>query len=210
MDGCTRYSMKRTRTNQPALQWSDIGRIPNLPTGIYTRRSRDDQSSYSPAAQERIARGYCDSNSLLVTEVYLDDDYSGTNGERPDFARMQADARAGRMKVIVVPKMDRFARDVILCLQTYDLLRELGILIVSVAEPLDFDTPMGRKFLTDAASTAEWYSNNLATEVKKGQREKVEQGGWVGLLPYGYESHFDRDGRGERIKGTGRAVFSAD
>src|SRR5262245_63214885 len=116
---------------------------------------------------------------------------------------MQQDAAAGRIKVIVVPKMDRFARDVILCLQTYGQLRKLGVLVVSVAEPLDFDTPMGRKFLTDAASTAEWYSRNLSTEVKKGQCEKVRQGGWIGLLPLGYESRFDRDARGERIKRTG-------
>ena|GEM_PF-372284 len=200
--------MKHRR--QDALQWTDIGRIPDLPTGIYRRRSREDQSSYSPAAQERIGRAACESHQLLVVESYLDDDYSGTNGQRPAFEQMLEDARAGRIKVVLVPKMDRFARDVILCLQTYDLLRSLGVLIYSVAEPLDFDTPMGRKFLIEAASSAEWYSRNLATEVAKGLREKAEQGGWVGLLPLGYESRFDRDARGERIKGSGRAVMNAD
>src|SRR5690242_3030359 len=107
-------SSKRPRIVGPA--WEDLAKGPDLPCGIYTRRSRDDQSSYSPAAQERIARAACETLGLRVAALYLDDDYSGTNDARPGFAQMLGDARAGRIKVVVVPKMDRFARDVILCL----------------------------------------------------------------------------------------------
>ncbi len=196
--------------NRKKLRWEDIGQEPDLPTGIYTRRSNDDQSSYSPAAQENIGRNYCQMNQLKVVDVYLDDDYSGTNGRRPNFERMLKDAQDGRIRVVVVPKMDRFARDVILCLQTYDRLRALGVVVISVAEPLNFDTPMGRKFLTDAASSAEWYSRNLGTEVSKGYAQKFVQGGWIGPLPLGYDAQFDIGSKGDRIKGTGRAVFSAD
>ena len=57
----------------------------HLPAGVYTRRSDDDQSSFSPEAQEKIGRMYCQQNRLAVSAVYFDDDYSGTNGERPDF-----------------------------------------------------------------------------------------------------------------------------
>jgi site-specific DNA recombinase len=192
------------------MRWDDIGKVPGLQAGIYIRRSDDDQSSYSPQAQDRIGRDFCATNGLIVVEIYCDDDYSGRTGERPAFERMQADAARRRIQVVVVPKMDRFARNTILCLQTYDQLRALGVLVVSVAEPYDFDSPMGRKLLSDMAATAEWYSRNLATEVSKGLREKAGRGGWVGLLPLGYTSAFDRDARGERVKGTGRAVQTAD
>lgn len=180
------------------------------PAAIYIRRSRDDQSSYSPEAQERIARQFCETNGLSASLRYFDDDYSGTNGERPSFQRLKADARLRRFRTVIVPKMDRFARDVILCLQTYDELRALGVRVWSVAEPLDFDTPMGRKFLTDAASTAEWYSRNLSTEVKKGLYEKAERGGWIGLPPYGYQAQHDYDRRGERVRGSDCLVPSDD
>lgn len=180
------------------------------PVALYIRRSRDDQSSYSPEAQERLGRQFCVASDLPDPLLYFDDDYSGTSGERPAFLRLKEDARSRRLKTVIVPKMDRFARDVILCLQTYDELRSLGVRVWSVAEPLDFDTPMGRKFLTDAASTAEWYSRNLSTEVKKGLYEKAERGGWIGLPPYGYMSLHQFDHKGERVRGTHRLVPSID
>src|SRR5690242_19595018 len=64
--------------------------------------------------------------------------------------------------------------------------------------------------LTLSGGVSTYYVDNLATEVSKGYREKFERGGWIGPLPLGYESRFDLDSRGERMKGTGRAMFSDD
>jgi hypothetical protein len=77
-------------------------------------------------------------------------------------------------------------------------------------EPIDPYTPLGKAMLTVSGGFSTYYVDNLATEVSKGLREKFEQGGWVGPLPLGYESQFEHDARGERIKGSGRAVFSSD
>jgi site-specific DNA recombinase len=181
-----------------------------LPAGVYTRRSDDDQSSFSPEAQEKIGRMYCQQNRLAVAALYFDDDYSGTNGERPDFERIQKDAAAGRIRFVVVPKIDRFARDVVLCLMTVDKFHAMGVRVCSVAEPFDFATPAGRLMLTNMASQAEYYSRNLSTEVKKGLYEKAERGGFIGLPPLGYRTEYQRDGRGDRIPKSGRMVQTAD
>jgi site-specific DNA recombinase len=64
--------------------------------------------------------------------------------------------------------------------------------------------------LTLSGGVSTYHVDNLATEVSKGLHEKFEQGGWIGPLPLGYESKFEHDAKGERKKGTGRAVFSSD
>jgi site-specific DNA recombinase len=92
----------------------------------------------------------------------------------------------------------------------YKELLPKRVRVASVMEPLDPYTPLGKAMLTVSGGFSTYYVDNLASEVSKGLREKFEQGGWVGPLPLGYESKFDQDGRGERIKGSGRAVFSED
>lgn len=197
----------------PFLPFTAIiaGQCTQAPAGIYTRRSDDDQSAYSPDAQERICRTACASWHLDMVASYFDDDISGGAWQRPAFDQMKADVRSGRLRVLVVPKIDRFARDVILCLQTIDELHGLGVTVLSVGEPFDFRTPAGRKFLTDTASTAEWFRRNLATEVSKGLREKATRGHALGLAAFGYRIQHQINPRtGERIKGTDQLLQTED
>lgn len=196
--------MKR-RTTAPTFAAIIGCQCGDLPVAGYIRRSDDDQSAFSPEAQERIVRGACASWGLRAPTIYADDDVSGGAWQRPGFDRLKADVAAGRVRIVVVPKIDRFARDVILCLQTVDAFHAAGAAVMSVAEPLDFASPFGRKSLTDAASTAEWYRRNLSTEVSKGLREKAQQGYALGLAPYGMRRVHEINPRtGERIKGTDR------
>lgn len=182
----------------------------DYPAGIYLRRSDDDQSSFSPEAQERIARMQCATYGLRIVEIYFDDDYSGTRADRPAFERMQRDVAAGRIRYVVVPKIDRFARDVVICLLTVDKLQTLGARVISVAEPFDFTTPAGRLMLTNMAGQAEYFSRNLSTEVKKGLYEKAERGGFIGLPPLGYRTEYSYDARGAQIPKSGRLVQTGD
>lgn len=157
-----------------------------MQAAIYIRRSREEQSEYSPEAQERQCRLYCELQGYVLHKIYVDDDYSGRLADRPAFERMLHDARLGKVKVIVVHKLDRYARNAALLLRTIEELERLGVRFVSVSEQVDFSTPMGRMVLTTLAGVAEYYSNNLGTETRKGLQEKAQQGGWVGPVPLGY------------------------
>jgi site-specific DNA recombinase len=177
---------------------------------IYIRRSDDDQSAWSPEAQEREARRWCADNGHEVVGVYIDDDFSGRREERPEFQRLLTEAKADPGSLVVVHKFDRVGRDAEVILRTYKELKRRRVKLISVSERFDPDEPIGAFMLSVSAGAAQYHSDNLATEVRKGLREKWEQGGWLGLLPYGYISRFDYDTKGERIRGSGRAVFSAD
>ena len=98
---------------------------------------------------------------------------------------MLADAEAGRFDVVVVHKLDRFARNLRVTLETLDRLERAGVGFVSITENMDFSTPMGRVVLTTMGGFAQFYSDNLSTETKKGKRERKAQGLYNGLLPFG-------------------------
>ena len=79
------------------------------------------------------------------------------------------------------------------------VLRECGVQLVSASESID-DTPAGMLLHGIMSSIAEFYSQNLATEVKKGMGEKIKSGGTVGRAPIGYQNvrYVDEKGREER------------
>jgi len=143
-------------------------------------------------------------------DVYVDDDLSGKRADRPDFERLLSDACADPDSIVLVHKIDRLARDTELILNRHKKLRKHRVKLISIMEPIDYDTPFGTTALTWIASLGQFHVDNLAPEVSKGLRERFEQHRWIGLLPYGYKAIFDYDAKGERIRGSDRAVFSDD
>jgi DNA invertase Pin-like site-specific DNA recombinase len=144
-------------------------------------------------------------------ESYIDDDLSGKREDRPRFQQLLANAKADRGSLIIVHKFDRLARDTEALLRIiYKELLLHSVRVESVMERIDPYTPLGKMMLTVSGGVSTYYIDNLASEVRKGLYEKWQQGGWVGPLPLGYQAAYERTPAGERIKGTGRAVFSAD
>ncbi len=83
-------------------------------TALYCRLSRDDElegESNSITNQKSILSKYAKENSLANTRFYVDDGYSGTNFNRPDFQRLLADVNAGMIGTIIVKDMSRLGRD---------------------------------------------------------------------------------------------------
>ena len=72
-------------------------------TALYMRLSRDDESfgdSVSIETQRTILRRFASENNLHVVDEYIDDGWSGTNFDRPNFQRMMADVEAGKVNCI--------------------------------------------------------------------------------------------------------------
>jgi site-specific DNA recombinase len=154
----------------------------------YLRVSSEEQAEdgFSLAAQERAIRLYCELHGIHLTECFIDDGYSGTKAERPAFKRLLAAAENRTFQTVIVHKFDRWARNTELLLHTIRRLSELDITFVSISEQVDCSTPAGKMMLTIIASTAQFHSDNLSVEVRKGILEKVQQGLWHGPYPIGY------------------------
>ena len=83
-------------------------------TALYCRLSRDDESqgdSNSIKNQKTILQKYADDNGFTNTEFFVDDGYSGTNFDRPDWQRLIAQTEEGNISTIIVKDMSRLGRD---------------------------------------------------------------------------------------------------
>ncbi len=109
------------------------------------------------------------------------------------FDEMIAMARRGEMKYILVDKYDRFGRNTQEALQLEKELNRLGVYIASAKEQFDVSQPAGWLAKTMMQVLADFYSRNLASETKKGMREKLERGEWPYPAPIGFSSR--REGR---------------
>jgi site-specific DNA recombinase len=156
---------------------------------LYIRVSSEEQvDGYSLDAQDRAGRLYCAAHGWELVGIYRDEGKSAWTDDvdkRPEFARMISHAEAGLVDVIVVHKLDRFARNLLVTLETLQRLETSGVGFVSINENMDFTTPIGKVILATLAAFAQYYSDNLANEVRKGKRERKAQGLYNGLLPFG-------------------------
>ena len=86
-------------------------------TALYARLSKDDDlvgDSNSIVHQKEILAKYAKEHGFTNIEFYVDDGFSGTNFNRPDFQRMMADAEEGKISTVIVKDMSRFGRDYIM------------------------------------------------------------------------------------------------
>jgi site-specific DNA recombinase len=126
-----------------------------------------------------------------VIDIYVDAGESARQSDRPQLQEMLERLKNERdVDFVIVHKIDRLARnrgdDVNITLA----IREAGAQLVSVSENID-ETPSGMLLHGIMSSIAEFYSRNLATEVIKGTRKKVEGGTYPGRAPIGYVNRQD-------------------
>lgn len=155
----------------------------------YIRWSTADQRyGYSKEAQLRIIKEDVARRGWHLVEIYIDDARSGTSlKKRTSFARMVADAKAGRFDVVVVAQLDRFARNMKDALEQLDILEKThGVQVRSVKEDIDPTAPSSSLIRAIMFASAETFSLNLSSEVRKGQREMLEDGRHPGSAPFGY------------------------
>ena len=157
--------------------------------GLYTRKSSDKQGELSLPAQERICRQFIrqyPEASGLPIRVYKDI-LSGTRPDRSGYQQMLADARAGKLRMVVFHKVNRFGRDAAEGLMAVQELRRLGVEVrVADFPTLDPSRPDGMFIFTFLLGAGQYEVENLGTEALKGMQEKVERGGWPFLAPDGY------------------------
>ena len=166
---------------------------PELRIGAaYIRVSTDDQLEYSPESQLEKIREYAKTHDIIVPDEYVFMEEEGRSGrstkKRVEFNRMigTAKTKPRPFDVLLLWKFSRFARsreDSILYKSM--LRRDLGIEVVSVSEPIGEDK---MSILIEAIIEAmdEYYSINLAEEVRRGMTQRARAGRPNTYAPIGY------------------------
>ena len=168
------------------------GKMEKSKAVIYARFSCEKQREESIEGQIRVCTGYADYNDIEIVATYCDRAISGRTDDRHEFERMMKECVKMNINYILVWKLDRFARN------RYDssyhkyLLKKRKIKVISVTEPIP-DSPEGILLESFLEGLAEYYSANLATNVKRGMTENALKGLWNGgSVPLGYKVNSDR------------------
>lgn len=157
---------------------------------IYARYSSTMQNDGSIEAQERACREYAKRNEISVIRVYADKAISGTDSKteaRAAYQTMLRDSRKHTFDLILIHKYDRVARSLSEQVNLEIRLKRENIQLIAVAQDFgNTNEAMIARAIT--WSMAEYYSLNLASEVRKGHREAAEKGRYNGgLPPFGYD-----------------------
>ena len=155
----------------------------------YARVSMEkDAMLHSLAAQvsyysERIQRN----PEWEYVGVFADYGLTGTKETRPEFQRMLQECREGKIDLILVKSISRFARNTLTLLNTVRELKGLGIGVYFEEQKLDSLSGDGEFMLTILASFAQEESRSVSENCKWRIRKKFEQGIPTGFGMYGYE-----------------------
>jgi site-specific DNA recombinase len=145
----------------------------------YVRVSDEEQlRGYSLDAQRRIIQDWGRSKGGSLVKVYSEEGESATTADRTQFQQLRLDARRGAFDAVVVHKFDRFARNRYDALAIKSLFRyDYKIKVLSVTEPSEDsgDGPIGALIEGIMECVADWYSRNLATEVKKARNNALSR-----------------------------------
>lgn len=156
----------------------------------YCRYSSEAQrGGYSIEAQTRAIREWCDRQGHTIVSFYIDEARSGTSDDREEFQKMIKASAGGSFEAVVVHKLDRFARDRYDSAVYRHKLKNNGVRVLSVLEPLD-DSPESVIMESVLEGMAEYYSKNLARETRKGKKIAATKAQFIGgLPPFGYTSN---------------------
>ena len=120
--------------------------------------------------------------------VYADEGITGTSTtHRTEFKRLIVDCNAGKIDLVLVKSISRFARDTVDCLHTVRKLKEQGIAVRFERENIDSMSEDGELLLTLLASFAQEESRSIGENIRWGVRRRFAQGIPNGHKPpYGY------------------------
>ena len=164
-------------------------------------RGGGHDEGFSIPAQREANKKKALSMGAIVGKEFVDRGASAKSADRPQLQAMleYVKENADRVDYVIVHKVDRLARNRDDDSDIMRVLRECGVQLVSASESID-DTPSGMLLHGIMSSIAEFYSQNLATEVKKGMGEKVKGGGTIGRAPIGYQNVRYNDEKGREVR----------
>lgn len=162
---------------------------------IYLRVSTKEQAERDhteegfsiPAQREACAR-HIESLGCAVVGEYVDRGESARSAHRPQLqAMLSRIVDEGDVDTVIVHKVDRLARNLEDHVAIQAQFKRHGVRLVSVTENLE-ESASGKLVEGIHALMAEFYSANLASEIKKGLNQKAKMGGWPHKAPIGYRN----------------------
>ena len=158
-------------------------------TALYCRLSRDDGmegDSNSVANQKKLLAKYCKENGFDNIKYYVDDGYTGTNFNRPDFQKLLDDIDMGYISTIIVKDMSRLGRDYLqVGYYTDNYFPDRNIRFIAINDCVD--SADGENELAPFRNVMnEMYARDISRKVRSSHRLRGNAGEPLSQPPYGY------------------------
>ena len=139
---------------------------------IYARYSSDSQREESIDGQIRECTAFAEKNGITILRHYIDRAYSAKTDNRPDFQEMIKDSGKKLFDMVIVWKLDRFARNRYDSARYKAQLKRNGVKVVSATEVIS-EGAEGIILESVLEGYAEYYSADLSEKVIRGRKEKA-------------------------------------
>ncbi len=158
---------------------------------LYMRLSKDDAGAAESASiitQRKMLRSYAAEHGYVVFDEYVDDGWSGTNFDRPDFKRMIGDIEAKKVNMVITKDLSRLGRDYITAGQYTEIyFPSKGVRYIAIHDGYDSDSPY-----SDIAPFKnvinEMYARDTSKKIRSAFATKMRDGAYIAAFaPYGYQ-----------------------
>lgn len=161
-------------------------------TALYCRLSRDDgtdQDSGSIQTQKEMLTRYCRENGFTNYSFYIDDGWSGTNSERPDFQRMLSDIEDGKINCVITKDLSRLGRNYLETGgYTEIFFPEHGVRYIAVTDGVDTSKGSTMDITPFKNLLNDMYAQDLSKKITSALRTRKKQGKFIGdTPPFGYD-----------------------
>ena len=143
---------------------------------IYCRVSTEQQNTQ---LQLNELNTYVAQRGWEVFDIY-EEKITGTNSNRPQLKRLFSDAKTSAFDIVLVWKLDRFARSLKDLLNLLETLEEQKIALVSVKDQIDLTTPAGRLMVQMLGAFAEFEASLIRERVRAGLQNAKRNGKKLG------------------------------
>lgn len=166
-----------------------------MKAALYCRLSVEDehlspeQNSESILNQQSLLLEYAKLHQIDVHKIYIDENYSGLDRNRPAFRQMLSDARSHRFDIILCKTQSRFTRDMELVEKyLHGLFPIWNIRFISIVDGVDTDAAQGKKLRQLNGLINEWYCEDLSENIRAVLKNKMKNGQFIGSFAcYGYQ-----------------------
>ena len=153
---------------------------------IYARYSSHSQREVSLEQQIEKCQEYAKRNGYKVIHIYQDAAMSGRTDDRPQFQLMMKDAKKERFEYIIAWKSNRIGRNMTQTLANTAELAKYGVDCLYVEEDFD-NTAAGRFALRNMMNVNQFYSENMAEDIRRGLMDNASKCMVNGVTPLGYK-----------------------
>ena len=162
---------------------------------IYCRLSEEDADKADPGQDSRSIQNqksmlvrYAVEQGWQIYNIYSDDDYTGSDRERPQFNRLLEDARRGCFDIVLCKSQSRFTREMELVEKyIHGLFVEWSVRFVGYADNADTANRGNKKARQINGLVNEWYLEDMSQNIRTVLDAKRRQGEFVGsFASYGY------------------------